>query len=348
MIRTFICTLIFLVPGVVSAQQDTILVQELSSAWIRYEDNSLVQAFSDDGINVGGFFLLSESIDEQLLSVCGDQVDIWVNSRLLQSHLDSCSVYNLRELKTFYQSDTLYFTLSSENFSSIQATLFQLEASVEARYQLPMKKEARLQDGIWLLFFVCLLLFGALLKSLHEPTFRQLVTAGYWKGKLEADATATLSISHVLLIILAALLIGFQQVSNIYREDIDQVISMFWRSASFVLLFMLLKIVVIRAIARLFRFYRFDGAQIREYLFFLNSLLLLMLLVEWSAFWFFDYQFESQFFGPVFCIIISLLFLIWLFIRFPRSLSNRNLHIISYLCTTEILPTFVLASWLLN
>lgn len=348
MIRTFICTLFLLSPWALQAQQDTILVQELSSAWIRYEDNSLVQAFSDDGITVGGFFLLSESVDEQFLSVCGDQVDIWVNSRLLMSRLDSCHVYNLSELKAFHQSDTLYFTLSSEHFSSIQATLLQLEASVEARYQLPVKKESRLQDGIWLLFFVTLLIFGAVLKSMHEPTFRQLVTVSFWKGKLEADATATLTISNVLLIILAALLIGFQQVSSIYREDFSQASAMFLKSTGFVLLFMVLKIIVIRSIARLFRFYRFDGAQIREYLFFLNSFLLLMLFIEWCAFWFFDYHFQSPLFGSVFCIVISLIFLIWLFIRFPRALSNRNLHIISYLCTTEILPTFVLASWLLN
>ncbi len=348
MIRKFICALFLILPWALSAQQDTILVQELSSAWIRYEDNVLVQAFSDDDITVGGFFLLSESVDEQLLSVCGDQVDIWVNSRLLMSRLDSCQVYNLKELKALHQSDTLYFTLSSEDFSSIQATLLQLEESVEARYQLPVKKESRLQDGIWLLFFVTLLIFGAVLKSMHEPTFRHLITVSFWKGKLEADASATLSLSNVLLIILAALLIGFQQVSGLYSEDISQTIAMFMQSTGFVLLFMFLKIIVIRAIARLFRFYRFDGAQIREYLFFLNSFLLLLLFVEWCAFWFFDYHFQSPLFGSVFCIVISLIFLIWLFIRFPRALSNRNLHIISYLCTTEILPTFVLASWLLN
>lgn len=348
MIRTLICTFTCLLSWAVWAQQDTILIQDLSSAWLRYEDNNLVQAFSDDDITVGGFFLLSESVDEQLLSVCGDEVDIWVNSRLYQSKVESCHVYSLQELKSFFRSDTLYFTLSSANFQSIQATLLQVEETVEARYQLPVEREVRLQDGIWLSFFVLLLFFGAILKFLHEPTFRQLVTARFWSSKLEADATATLSLSHILLIVLAALLIGFQQVSSTYQEGMNQAFTLFLKHTSFVLLFMGLKILVIRAIARLFRFYRFDGAQLREYLFFLNSLLLLMLLVEWCAFWFFDYHFQSPLFGSVFCIIISLLFLIWLFIRFPRSLSNRNLHIISYLCTTEILPTFVLASWLLN
>lgn len=338
----------FLVPLFVFAQQDTIMVQDLSSAWIRYDDNALVQAFSDDGITVGGFFLLSDQVDKQLLSVCGDEIDIWVNSRLMVSKMDSCQVYNLENLKEDFKNDTLYFTLSSENFSSISAALLQLEDSVEARYQLPAKKVARMQENIWLFFFVALLLFGVVLKSLHEPTYRQLISVGFWRGKLEADSTATLSISHVLLILLAALLIGFQQVSSVYREDLSQSFSLFLRSFGFVIAFMVLKIAVIRMISRLFRFYRFDGAQIREYLFFLNSLLLLMLVIEWCAFWFFDYNFLSPFFGSVFCIIISLLFLIWLFIKFPRALSNRNLHIISYLCTTEILPTFVLASWLLN
>ena len=348
MIRTYICALFFLLPVMLSAQQDTILVQELSSAWIRYEDNALVQAFSDEGITAGGFFLLSENVDGQLLSICGDQVDIWVNSRLLESSLDSCKVYDLQELEAFFRSDTLFFTLSSEYFESIQATLLQLQESVEARYQLPVKRDARIQDEIWLFFFVCLLLIGSLIKYFHEPTFRQLVTVSSWNVKFEADATATISLSHILLIILAALLIGFQQVSSLYQVDLDQAANTFLRSTGFVSVFMLFKILVIRAMTRLFRFSRFDGAQIREYLIFMNSLLLLMLFGEWCLFWFFGYHFESPLFGSVFCIIISLLFLIWLYIRFPRSLSNRNLHIISYLCTTEILPTFVLASWLLN
>ncbi len=348
MIRKFICTFIFFSPWVALAQQDTILVQDLSSAWIRYEDNTLVQAFSDDGITVGGFFLVSENVEGQLLKVCGSEFDIWINSRLFESNADSCQVYDLQDLTTSFQTDTLYFTLSSENFSSIQATILQIEASVEARYQLPVEREARFQENMWLMFFVFLLLFISLLKSVDEPTFRQLITIGFWKGKLEADATAAVSISNVLLIILAAILIGFQQVSSLSREASNQAISMFLKSIGFVLIFMILKILLVRSIARLFRFYRFDGTQIREYLFFLNSFLLLLLLVEWSAFWFLDYHFLSPVFGSVFCIIVSLLFLFWLFIRFPKALSNRNLHIISYLCTTEILPTFILASWLLN
>lgn len=348
MIRNFIFTCLFLSPIALLAQLDTLMIQDLSSAWIRYEDNSLVQAFSDDGITSGGFFLLTENADDQLLKVCGEGFDIWVNSRLVVSNVDSCHTYRVQDLAQSFQNDTLYFTISSDKFSDVAATLLQVEETLEARYDLPVERVARRQERAWLLFFVCLLVFGALLKWLDEPTFRQVIRVNFWKRKLEADATATMSISNLLLMLLAAMLIGFQQVSGLSREPLEEMMQLFLRSTGFVVSFMIFKIIVLRVIARLFRFYRFEGKQIREYLFFLNSLLLLMLMIEWSSFWFFDYQLQSLFFGPSLCIIISLLFLIWLFIKFPRALSNRNLHIISYLCTTEIIPTFVLASWLLN
>lgn len=330
------------------SQQDTINTQNLSSAWIRYEENELIQSFSDEKISSGGFFLVVEDLSDQLLRVCGEEFDLWINSRLIESRGSECQYYETGELTQLFKSDTLYFTISSDNFKKVQVDLLKVEKAVEARYQLPSSRQSAVDNQVWLLFLVLILFFITLFKILDEGTLGNLIRLRIFQGKLEADSTSLLSLSNVLLMVLVALLIGFQQATSMIGNTFQGVVMNFLSVVGLVLIFLLGKILLLRIVARLFRFYRLEGAQIREYLLFTATILFLFLLIEWIAYWFFNSSIHFLLLGPSGSVLISILFLIWVFSRFPRALTNRKLHIISYLCTTEILPTFVLASWLLN
>lgn len=331
-----------------SSQQDTINTQHLSSAWIRYENNELIQSFSDERFSSGGFFLISEDLNDQLLRVCGQEFDVWVNSRLVESVGTDCRYYETDQLVRLFKSDTLYFTVASENFRNIQVDLLKVEKAVEARYQLPVSRQARVQVQVWLLFLVFLLLFMALFKVVDEATIGYLFSLRFFQGKLETDISSVLSLSNIFLMILLALLVGFQQVTSQTTDDLQKTLLNFFGVSGIVWLFLLAKVFLIRIIGRLFRFYRLEGAQIREYLFFTCTLMLGVTLVDCAAFWFFNIEINFWLMGPAGSVVISVLFLVWVFSRFPKSLTNRKLHIISYLCSTEFLPTFVLANWLLN
>lgn len=344
----FIIALVWM--GPVSAQLDTVTVRELSTAWISHDlRGEAFQVYDAQDVSVGGFYLAEDEIREGLVQICGDPFDFWVEGRLLHHQGRGCEYFGVEEIFGDLMLDTVYCAIMSPVLSEVQVELQRVQPSVARIYELPSSRVVRVEDNVWWLLMLTVLVLLSILRIADDQTYSAMTRLAFIQRRVGYDEDAMFSLSNLLMMMIVGLLLGFHIV--VFRVDSSSLGMMLSALGAATLMFygfLLAKALILQVAGSLFKYHRVRTLHFRAYLLFMTIFMLLLYLMQLAGQWF---QIEGTIYWQVIRYagpFISAVFVFWIYFQLSSEVPKRKLHIISYLCTTEILPTFILANWLLN
>ena len=344
-------TLVFLLCSVHAlAQVDTIAVRRLSTAWISQDAEGRARQIVDaKNVSVGGFYLAEAELREGLLRICGAEFDLWVEGRLFHHEGSRCKHFTSTEIFAEQSADTVYCAIVSNSLDQVTVDLQMIRPSVERIYELPGARARDVSADAWWLLLITVLILIAVLRAADDQTYKAMVRLSFLQRRVGYEEDALLSVSNLLMMLLLGLLLGFHIV--IFQGDngsLRQLLSALGAATLMFYAYLVLKMLILQVTGSLFKYRRVKTLHFRSYLLFMTIFMLLLYMLQLTGYWF---QVEGEWYwqliryaGPA----ISAVFVIWIYFQLSSEVAKRKLHIISYLCTTEILPTFILANWLLN
>ena len=339
--------LVLMITSTSHAQMDTLLVSDLTTSWIIYQpDDGVQQVFDSDGRSVGSFFLTPSMISEHTLRLCGEDYGVWLDGSLIKYQHSGCEYLHLEKYRESPQ-DTFYITLVTPDLSFMQADLLKFRQKPEIVTAPIARKSSQKAASTVFTMLVGFLIMMSLVRAVDESTFQDMIKLVAFRRKLNFNDAPVFSLPNFSLVLLVAFVIGFQQIHHQVNSNLNPW-SILGGELGVLLLFFIGKALLTIWIAKLFQFQKIVGAHLREYFLWMSLFVSVILLFQLSLFWLRGFGWDSIFQANRIILIVALIFTVWIYFRLPKTLAKRKLHIISYLCTTEILPTFVLANWLLH
>ncbi len=348
--RSLFLICLILVPYFLEAQSDTLSIRRLSSAWVSHDERGEpFQALGGDDVSVGGFFLSEEELGQDLLRICGEKYDFWVNGRLLLHDGSDCEYFTATDLFADHLRDTVYCAVISSELEGVVVDLQRIQPAVTRLYDLPGARLNSMEDNVWWILMLTVLILMSMLRVADDQSYRAMMRLSFLQRRVGYEEDAMLSLSNLLMMLLLGLLLGFHiVVVTDGLGDIGSMLGTLGNAALYFYGFLIVKMLLLQLSGSLFRYRKTRTLHFRAYLLYMTIFMFLLFLMQLGGHWF---EIEAGFYwrliqlaGP----LISAVFVIWIYFQLSSELSKRKLHIISYLCTTEILPTFVLANWLLN
>lgn len=328
----------------VGTELDTIEVRDLSRSWLVFDkQDQLTQTFEVRDIRSGGFFLVGDELENHLLKVCGDDFDIWIDGQLHATGNSGCQVFNVEAL-TGSPRDTLFVVVASDQMRSIDAALSIVEEGAERLYESPVAKKST-SFNFYVVFSLMLFLF--FMSLLKRNKINSL--AGIWGLSKSNPSLDDGSVNSLPAIALLTVFSSFLLVINHHFFDFrffgPWALVVEWLV---VVLFLSLKSVIILLFSRLFNFKGIASLQFKQFVVILAAIMILTYLLQLLFVWF-GFFTQSSFQGfKYISIVVCISYVIWAYSMLANEFSSQKLHLISYLCTTEIFPTFVLAYWLFS
>ncbi|MEQ8238035.1 MAG: DUF4271 domain-containing protein [Cyclobacteriaceae bacterium] len=312
-------------------------------------------------IESNAIYLFITKNESGTIEICNeDEYDVWIDNQLIFAEIKSgCIQIESSKFLELNDADTSYLRISSSNLSRLSTSLISQENSKNG--VLVSRTEGDWLHDFLMVYTVIVLVLGALYrqsfylkfrKSLRNPfnfKIRAVVAQNSYSKFISPDNLfallfLSLFLSGLLLVINAEL-----GLFNIPQENLFSAIS-FWLMLSLAFfLFCIAKYFVALLLAKVFNLRNFPNIQVQDFIHFMtfvSGITFVLVLI--------DFSFNSvadQFFldSARFLVIVAILFFqLWFFLKFVKYYSHRKLLIISYLCTTEFLPGFMAAYWLLN
>jgi hypothetical protein len=326
--------------------QDTLSVERLEFRLLGEEQGAFVPLIDPSQATMAGLFLPCGTAS--MYRVCsGVPFELWADGRLINKvSKPGCLVFDGYDFCEIMTRDTVFVSfVSKSDLKGLTVRRIEIQEKQTGKdsFLLLYKEKSRVQGWI-----VALLIVGVLF-----VLFKELIPLGYRNLFLlsrrdSGSATAFsrfLSLDNLFSILFASLLTGFAW--NYLQHDRlfvwDWLVAAFW-----VLVLFLLKFSVVSLVSGLYRFQPTSRWQLDTFLrFFLVASALFALFAA------FDFlvlngspglQTALRWLAP-----LSLaLYLVWVVFRMMLQATLKKLHIFSYLCGTEIVPTISLIYWLLD
>jgi len=321
------------------AQVDTVVIREYSNAWLSLDrSNRVFQSFDGDDINVGGFYLPREEIQDNLLKVCGGEFHLWSGGALVKQQEGGCSYFGIDQLNFPDDREAIFISFSSSEMDGISVELIALTASTRKVNPILDKDQGVGQVWIWLLLIFLGLM--ALAKATNQDLLKEIFQLRNFNSNQKLELENPLGrISTILLILIISVVIS---ANGAFRQQFNEPFILVF----FIVGFLFCKAVLIFLLSRSFNFGKVASLQFRSYVELQSAVLTVLFLfystlvwsltsVSWMSSWIIYSVFAS-----------GVIHFAWLFFFLQNRLGLRKLHLISYLCASEIFPTFILAKWL--
>ena len=257
--------------------------------------------------------------------------------------VSGCSFLTLETVEPRLQADTMFLVFSSEHLSGIRVDLLEVNENPEKLYENPTKRFNQFLYRPWvftLLASCCLLVF---IKSTDARRFQEMITFSFVRKASTADFDDSgFSLSSVFMIILISILMLVNYSNTSLAANAGGVFTIL----TGIIFILLAKRVIIFSFSRLFKSQKIAVIQFEFYLHFLCATLLLIFAFQTVFVWKLNPGFLAWSGFKYSALILSALYVIWFFFYSLNKVTTTKLHLIAYLCATEIFPTFLLANWL--
>jgi len=327
--------------------------------WFEKTDNDIRPIIGDVLGDVVYFYVLAKSQNE--IEICNeDAFSVWVNNQLVFAQIDTgCVKINQNEQLSNF-GDTVFYRINSENLSRLSTNLVINEPEKEEEVLQPRVESQWLNDFI-MIFMSFMLVLSAFYRQSFNLKFRRALRNPFnfkIRGVVAKDNYGKfLSVDNLfalgfLSFFLAGLLLIINTELGLFKSNQETLLSAlgFWLIASFAFFaFCFIKYVVASALSITFDLQAFPNIQIQDFIHFMTFTSGITFILV-----FLDYSFEAissnLFLNLARLVVIFgiLFFQFWFYLKFVKYYSHRKLLIISYLCTTEFLPGFIAAYWLIN
>ncbi len=338
--------LLFLIILVIpcQAQQDSLVIKDFTGTWIQQDqDGRSFHSFEDQDINAGGIFLYRQEALDLLVKACGENFTLWVNGQMLASELSECQHYTYEDLAPAPTTDTLFLLFSTQNMELLKVELISVQEKNVRLYEDPRARQAGDYYQYWFAGFFTLTALLALLKSQNDRKYHALLSVGF-NQKAETPDSAVTSSDITIMVILSALT-ATNKTS--FGSGPPEIFDFLMITLPIFLIFCI-KVILVVIAARLFALQKTVSYQLNSFFLILSRIAIAIFLIQTVAILIDLSWFRSITVFEYSVTIGSSLFTVWLFFSLYNKVPVKKLHLISYLCATEILPTFILANWLFN
>ena len=340
------------------AQQDTIVVTDYTKVMVGTEEKGEPYPITFlEGVQQTGFFINGQP-DGKVRICHSEELFVWVNGKLFDV-INDCSFYDPDELFEKANSDTIFVSLSSDKpLSNVTCELvvFEEQPVIKDQVSIPREVRSEFREFTIIALLLLLLLLGVIVSTyparisyLIKKSFTlkvsayEFVNTGFFSGAsmyLLGFYSLALAFSGVYLD--GLLKLGLFEISTSVWESLSSWIQF----AGGIFLLFVVKWEMISIVAGLFRFRGLKNFQLFDFLNFNVVLLIPMLL-----FLVLDFILNSSSHTWVPSGFVKLfptmlvLFVVWFTFKFVNNSICKKLIIISYLCTTEIIPLIILLRW---
>ncbi|WP_258103079.1 DUF4271 domain-containing protein [Marinoscillum sp. MHG1-6] len=344
------CLLLIISFGLV-AQTDTVLLEDLRYQWVYLNEGETTPATGTSGIELVSFNTVLK--ENQIIKICNDEpYDIWVNLRMFKHQVSSCVSLQLEDFEEL-PSDTLNIQISGpRGLTSLTTELNHVVAIESDDLEIEYKSGNSLRD-YYLISLLILLVFGAILRRYYTIRFDKLFSnplAIRRRSSYDDFYPDFFSADNILILLYLAYLVAVPVVYINYRVQlIGSGISFGGLMAEqlfftgLVAILILGKHLISVILSSFFKFREVSNIQNQDFMNYFSWVALFILLITVldlaylvlnSSSWF-------SFIGYILTFSVAIFQLISYF-KIDRVTSLKKIMIISYLCTTEFLPGFIL------
>lgn len=351
--RYFILFFPFL--SLLAGAQDTVVVRDLSRAWISMDKDGNPDPYLPGDRSRVIFFELPEDLQEgsALRLKATKPVDVWINDRLVLHHFDS-----IRHFDDISSGDQ-FKVYGQKGISGIfTSNIVRLEEKAKEIELNPIsEKRSRGETEHYLVLMTIILLLAGVYRQFFPITFNQSIRNPLSSKVRSISVDQTYvnfgSIDNLFSIFyfggLITFLFNFLGYNlTVIKDEIFINALLNWLLASLgISVLILIKFLWIRLIAALYQLRELPNIQIQDFVHFFTLIATGGILITFIDFTLFDSTASFLKSGVKYLTISSLLFFqFWLFLKVDKFSSFRKLMIILYLCTTEFLPGFLAIYWL--
>lgn len=357
--KSLLFLVLIIVCNEVSAQTDTVFVKDMYSSW---------QTFDDEGSSVPYFEQKRELIFFELPALDSGSLlkisartpfDIWVNGQMFMSQFEGSRFIDLDSVATsfinhptitFYGEDWREGDLSTELYEQIEMKRAVVYGRIESYGQLDRNSFlivlilVILMAGIYRKFFP-----GTFSKSYNSPLslkLRGLDAQDNYQGFLSFDNLMAIFYLSLMGSFLSYYL-GFQMITLGIHPKWQITVPIVILVAIIASFLLIGKYLWSLLISYIFQFKDLPNVQNQDFVHFLillTSIGLGLAALDYSV-----YSFTSDFLRStviMIFVIMLIFFQFWMILKLDKLYTHRKLMIISYLCTTEFLPSFIVIAWL--
>lgn len=360
MIRTLGTLLLFLLSSTLFAQKDTVFVKDLTSSWQTFDEPGLSVPYIEQESEIIYFEVPRET--GSLIKVeCKADMDLWVNDQIYLSHFRGITYINLDSLNNNHlELPTLTFFGTDWHEGDLITELYEVVHTSREKAYGKINEQGHLDQNSYLIILVILILLvgvyrrffpGTFSKSYSNPLsfkLRGLSAEDNYQNFLGFDNLMAI----IYLSIMASLLcyyLGYQMIKLGITPSWEVSVPIILLVAIIGALMLIAKFLWSLVVSAIFQFRDFPNIQNQDYIHFL--ILLTTLCLGLSVIDYTQYNFTSEFLRSAIVmiyVIMLIFFQFWMAIKLDKLYSHRKLMIISYLCTTEFLPSFIIIIWLLK
>lgn len=325
--------------------------------------------------NAASFILNTRENEGLYLNICTEgKSALFVEEDIVAlQDMGKCLLLNIDSLRRTYDTEDIFLTLYQKEFNLNTATLQivrlvdHLEANDRAADGIEIvPREFSSFKNFFIIGLLLIMAFFAMLKGAHARAFSEFYSISRifslrWKED-SIIAGRPVSTASFLFLVLYCLVVAFviqafwhetgnapAQLNMVRFEGFSASLFSWFGLTLLVFFAMLIKLVIIWITSTLLgykdmtSFHFFDYMRISQILLFLLLIVVTLSVLSYSSF----ITPSDNLLGYVFGLTV-LLTVILLFFKLLSSPVYRNMHLFSYLCTTEILPLIIGIKFFLN
>ncbi len=304
---------------------------------------------------------LNDYLASDTIKIChGSPIDVWINNKLHFRGLpQGCDKFRILDLQNLAGKDSVILSVSYDRFTQLSASLLMPANRADDLPILRDKNQHRISE-FYLQALLIILIIAAILKYAFPAKFAWVMSnplASRSASDIEEFYTGFWHIENVITTLMFAL-IASVQVIYIHQElNIwpylntwgEQFFSQWLFITGIVFLLLLAKYIFSRLMALLLQTRYLPNIQFQDFIqvFIWLSFASLALFFA-DLFIIGDTSFVLVNVAYILLIVVLAIFQLWLYFKFVKFYSHKKLLIISYLCTTEFLPVFLILFWLVK
>ena len=365
----FLLIIFFSINRVLIGQQDTLFIHNYVDGMLKVGKNGEPKPITHlQEHSVVGFFLHQpQDTLKNFLQICNNHpVFIWINGQLV-SKVNECETFDVKKILNFAQSDTVYLSISTTgNLANLTCKQFKIlpflvEKETKNKVNFLVKRNIKVGFKEFVIQAVILLLlflgnskkYFSIYDLMPDKFFLSLK-----RNSFIFSEDSIFDLSKIFLILTLSLLSGFSflyfdEVLHIDQYVHDETTINFWIVWLWlslqILFFITIKGIFLKIVCNLFSFKELTNRQLMDFIkfnYFIFISIFILILLDFI----FDFD-NKTFFSKNFLMIypmISLFYVGWFTFKFIYNYRIKKLIIISYLCTTELIPVIFLINWFLN
>ncbi|MEQ9305795.1 MAG: DUF4271 domain-containing protein [Marinoscillum sp.] len=341
---------------------DTLFVKDLRVAWLTFDEQNNTVPYKEDKSEIIFFEIPSNTDPNTFLMIkCLTSFDIWINDQLFYEGFRGKKELNIDSLISAHLT-TPSITLYARSWKSnqLRTELYKLTGSQNRNPYTRINRQGFLSSDVYLIAAMILIGLLGVYRRFFPSSFSKAFQNPFGfklRGLSAEDAYHGFgSLDNVISILLLGLMSSVL-VSYLGYQPVAMVTASQWAMSFMGVLvlglmftfYLIVKYFLGYLVALVFDFKSIPNIQIQDFTHFF--VLIISICLGLSALDYTIYNFTSENLKNlvVITLVISMVFFqFWLLLKLDKFYSHRKLMIITYLCTTEFLPGFLIVYWLVK